>query len=111
MSPTTTAVGEVRVTAKDGSTHVVPVRYGARLMPALKAANIGVVGMCGGHAACGTCHVYVSGAGSDQLGEPDLDEQDMLDELDSRRAESRLACQIVVDESVVGLTFTVAPHD
>lgn len=111
MTSTTTAVGEVRVTAKDGSTHVVPVRYGARLMPALKAANIGVIGMCGGHAACGTCHVYVSGRGSAALGEPDLDEQDMLDELDSSRAESRLACQIVFDSTVEGLALTVAPHD
>ena len=106
-----TSVGDVRVVGTDGDEHIVAVRRGARLMPALKSAKVGIIGMCGGHASCGTCHVYVAEEWRQKLGEPTGDERDMLDELESSRPESRLACQLTFTEALDGLRLTAAPHD
>ncbi|GGT65939.1 2Fe-2S iron-sulfur cluster-binding protein [Streptomyces atratus] len=102
--------GRVLVTGADGSRTELAVRSGARLMPSLKAAELGVLGLCGGNAACGTCHVYVDAPWHDRLPAPDADEADMLDDLDSRRIDSRLACQLRFTEQLDGLGLTVAPH-
>ncbi|MFF3127365.1 2Fe-2S iron-sulfur cluster-binding protein [Streptomyces sp. NPDC057908] len=103
--------GTAQVTAADGSRRAVPVRHGVRLMPDLRSARVGVVGMCGGNAACGTCHVYVDEAWRAALDAPDGDELYMLDELESRTPASRLACQIVFRPSLDGIELSVAPHD
>lgn len=110
-TPVAVALGEVRVSDGDGVSRRIDVRYGTRLMPSLKSADVGVVGMCGGHAACGTCHVYVTDSRTIELPEPGEDELDMLDELTSRRPNSRLACQIVFTPELDGLELAVAPHD
>ena len=70
----------------------------------------GVLGNCGGGAACGTCHVYVDPAWLERLPAPDSIESDMLELLeDTRRENSRLGCQIRLAEALDGLTVTVAP--
>ncbi|MYS80734.1 2Fe-2S iron-sulfur cluster-binding protein [Embleya scabrispora] len=103
--------GQAHVTAADGNTRTVPVRYGVKLMPELRSARVGVVGMCGGNAACGTCHVYVSPSWLGALKAPGTDEADMLDELESRSPQSRLACQIAFGPELDGIELAVAPHD
>ena len=50
---------------------------------------------CGGHGACGTCHVVVE-AGGEDLCEPDDDELDRIDEVPGSTLRSRLACLAVV---------------
>ena len=70
----------------------------------------GVLGNCGGGAACGTCHVYVDADWLDRLPEPDSIELDMLEMLeDTRRDNSRLGCQIRLTKELEGLTVRVAP--
>ncbi len=110
-APVTTSVGAVRVRTGDGEERVVDVRYGTRLMMTLKSAGVGVIGMCGGLAACGTCHVYVSDPRGADLPERSEDELDMLDELSSRRDCSRLSCQITLTPELDGLELEIAPHD
>ncbi|KAK4684574.1 hypothetical protein P7C73_g5604, partial [Tremellales sp. Uapishka_1] len=56
-------------------------------------------GVCGGHAECATCHVYVPGA---PVPEPSEEEQDMLGyALSYKEGESRLGCQIKVTPELV----------
>lgn len=108
---TLTGTGEVHVTDQGGAVHTVTVRHGSRLMPELKSKGVGVIGMCGGQAACGTCHVYVGPGWNDALPARDEYEIGMLDELESAQDNSRLACQIVFREGLHGLELAVAPHD
>lgn len=84
---------------------------GITLMEVSKQNGVeGVLGNCGGGAACGTCHVYVSDEWVDHLSAPDNIEADMLEMLeDTRRENSRLGCQIRLSEALDGLTVTVAP--
>ncbi|GAA4988044.1 2Fe-2S iron-sulfur cluster-binding protein [Yinghuangia aomiensis] len=103
--------GVVHVTAADGTRSAVDARFGVRLMPELRAARVGVIGMCGGNAACGTCHVYVDEAWQAAVGAVTEDELDMLDELSSSDTRSRLACRITFRAELDGIELTVAPHD
>jgi 2Fe-2S ferredoxin len=99
----TDAEGETR-TIEDATT-------GITLMEVSKQNGVaGVLGNCGGGAACGTCHVYVDAHWQEQLPAPDSIEADMLEMLeDTRQESSRLACQIRLTDALDGLTVTVAP--
>jgi 2Fe-2S ferredoxin len=99
----TDAAGEPR-TIEDAT-------VGITLMEVSKQNGVeGVLGNCGGGAACGTCHVYVDPEWQDRLPPPDAIEADMLEILeDTRRDNSRLGCQIRLAEALDGLVVTVAP--
>lgn len=65
---------------------------------------------CGGACACATCHVYVEGDWADKL-EPAHDEEvEMLDEAFDVKDNSRLSCQIIMNETLDGLEVTLAPE-
>ena len=68
----------------------------------------GIVGLCGGICSCATCHVYVDEEWADRLPAPSGEEQDMVEGLDKRRANSRLGCQVMVTDALDGLVVTVA---
>lgn len=77
------------------------------LMLQLRPHKVGILGICGGNALCGTCHVTVR---PDQLGllEPaDEYEEELLETLPGRQPNSRLACQIVYKPALDGLELTV----
>jgi len=80
------------------------------LMHQLRQLRVGVVGLCGGNAACGTCHVYVAEDRFDELPEPDEYEEEMLTELANREKNSRLSCQLVYEPAMADLTLTIAPR-
>lgn len=102
----------VTITDVNGMTRTLEnLTEGFSLMEAEKQNGVeGILGNCGGGAACGTCHVYVDEAWRDRLPQPDSIEADMLEILeDTRRPNSRLSCQIKLSEAIDGLTVTVAP--
>jgi 2Fe-2S ferredoxin len=103
---------KVRIVNADGSsTAAVEVAHGESVMEAAMAAGIdGIVAECGGNAMCATCHVYVDPAWLDRL-PPMLEFEDvMLDSTASPRlANSRLSCQLIIDEDCEGLTVQVPP--
>lgn len=86
--------------------HAVKCRTGQNLMKAALAGGIeGIAADCGGMMTCGTCHVFVREPFAALLPAPSADENAMLDyTAEPRRANSRLACQIALDESLDGLT-------
>ncbi len=88
----------------DGTEHVVDVAPGMTVMEgAVKNTIPGIDADCGGACACATCHVYIDEAWVEKVGKPESMEEDMLDFAFDVRENSRLSCQIKVDESLDGL--------
>jgi ferredoxin len=104
--------GLVRIEVLDRDDHVhilvIPPDIGLNVMEACKANDLHILGTCGGMALCGSCHVYVL---SDHvLHEISDEEAEMLDKLYSTEDNSRLCCQIRVDEHIDGLQIKLAPE-
>jgi 2Fe-2S ferredoxin len=101
----------VVVTTRRGEEKTVQVATGLSLMEGLRAAGIDEIeAVCGGCAACCTCHVYIQPGSAADLGAMSEQEDALLDSSDARTANSRLSCQIDVNESLNGLRITVAPE-
>ncbi len=89
----------------NGTEHTVDATNGESLM--LAAVNNGVPGIdadCGGGCACATCHVFVESDWIEKTGSPDAMESSMLQLAEGVADNSRLSCQINVDDSLEGLT-------
>lgn len=84
----------------------IPEGINLNLMEVLKASEYDILATCGGMALCATCHVQVV-EGLDQLPEPQDNELDMLDTLPDAGTDSRLACQLRVNEYLQGITVKI----
>jgi 2Fe-2S ferredoxin len=101
----------VRVIDRDGAERELNAPNGSTLMEPLRDMDDGVAAICGGMCSCATCHVYVDEEWVAKLVAPMSDETDMLGDLISRRPNSRLSCQVVLNDSLSGLKVTVAPEE
>ncbi|MDB5520365.1 MAG: 2Fe-2S ferredoxin [Tardiphaga sp.] len=93
----------------DGNRRAVIAKSGESAMQAATRNGIvGIIGECGGSCMCATCHCYVD-AGSASLLEPAADIERETLEFVARhaRADSRLACQIMLTDSHDGLVLQV----
>lgn len=96
----------------DGERHEVDVQNGYSVMEAAINNNIeGIVAECGGACACATCHSYIDEAWLDKLPPMDDMEDSMLDAAYDRRDNSRLTCQLEVNEKLDGLVVHVAENE
>ena len=94
-----------------GTEHHVDVPAGLSVMDGAKRFTIpGIEGDCGGACACATCHVYVEGGWYERLPQPEELEQEMLDFAFDVKGNSRLSCQIKVDDSLDGLIVRTPPR-
>jgi ferredoxin len=80
---------------------------GERLLDVAQRADMPLEGTCEGQMACATCHVIVAEADFVRLPPPSAEEEDMLDFAHGAARTSRLACQIVLDATLDGLTVRV----
>lgn len=88
----------------DGTRHDIEVDTGWSLMEgAVKNGVPGIDGDCGGSCACATCHILVPADWSEATGDRTEMEQEMLEFAENVEPNSRLACQINVDERLEGL--------
>jgi 2Fe-2S ferredoxin len=101
----------VRVIDRDNVERAVEAPSGVTLMEPLRDMDEGVAAICGGMCSCATCHVYVDPEWLARLPAPMSDETDMLGDLNDRRENSRLSCQIVLQDSLSGLRVTIAPEE
>jgi 2Fe-2S ferredoxin len=101
----------VRVIDRDGSERELDAPSGATLMEPLRDMDDGVAAICGGMCSCATCHVYVDAEWVAKLPAPMSDESDMLGDLISRRQNSRLSCQVVLNDALSGVRVTIAPEE
>jgi len=101
----------VTVVDRDNVERVVEAPSGATLMEPLRDMDDGVAAICGGMCSCATCHVYVDAQWLSKLPAPMSDEGDMLGDLSGRQPNSRLSCQIVLNDALSGLKVTIAPEE
>ena len=95
---------------REGVSRELHPQTGKSLMPQLRPLKVGVVGLCNGNAACGTCHVYVEEDRLADLPDPDEYEEEMLAGLATREENSRLSCQLVYEPHMADLCLTIAPR-
>ena len=103
---------KVHVTDRAGGKHTLDSPAGRPLMEVLRDAGMGLQGTCGGMCSCGTCHVYVAASWGAKLPAKSDDEQMMLEaigELVPVKPESRLSCQLPLDDSHEGIEVEVGP--
>lgn len=94
-----------------GDRHEEEVSTGFTLMEGAFNQQIpGMVAECGGAAACGTCHSYVSDEWLPHLPPIEDLEEGMLCMVEGRRQNSRLACQIFLSESLDGIELRIADN-
>lgn len=98
----------VIVVDKEGHNHhlSIPNEEGYSLMEMLRAAELPVLGTCGGMALCASCHVYI--LSDNDLGPKTSDEEIMLDSLHNTRTNSRLSCQLRISSKLNGLECQLA---
>lgn len=84
----------------------IPEGISLSLMEVLKGSDYPIQATCGGMALCATCHVSVLD-GADALPPVNDAEGDLLDTLPDADSDSRLACQLRVNETMNGAVFRI----
>ncbi|MGY6709180.1 MAG: 2Fe-2S iron-sulfur cluster-binding protein [Rhizobiaceae bacterium] len=101
-------MAKITFIAFDGTRFEVEAETGSTVMEnAIKNAVPGIEAECGGACACATCHVYVDEEWTAVVGEPSPMEEDMLDFAYDVRPNSRLSCQLKVEDKIDGLVVAV----
>ena len=86
----------------------VPLGVPLSVMEVCKSYELPVEGICGGIALCASCQVYVES--DHDLPEPSDDEWAMLDQAMHVKDNSRLGCQIRINENIDGIVLRLAPE-
>lgn len=79
------------------------------LVRAYELAPEGTIGICGGMAMCASCQCYVQSPEL-ELPEMSMEEEDMLDQAFYVKDNSRLGCQIYLNNKLEGLILELAPE-
>jgi 2Fe-2S ferredoxin len=100
---------QVSVTDREGKVHLLdaPTDMAFNMMEVCKMHQLPVEGTCGGMALCASCHMYV--LSSHILPEPSTEEEEMLDQAFFVKRNSRLGCQIKINEALNELEVQLAP--
>jgi ferredoxin-2, mitochondrial len=91
-------------------TRDVEAAEGAILLEVAQNAGQPLEGTCEGQMSCSTCHVIVDAEDFARLPRASEEEEDMLDLAVGATRTSRLACQIILDASLDGLTVRMPPE-
>ena len=100
---------KIYVTDQDGKLHTLEGTEGWRLMEVIRDYSLPIKAECGGACACATCHVYVDDKWLTKLPHPIREEIDQMDTAFDVHHNSRLSCQIILNESMDGLRVKLAP--
>ena len=98
----------LHVTDRAGTHHTFEAIEGWRVMEVIRDHGLPIKAECGGAGACATFHVYVDADWLERLEPPQDEEINMLDEAFDVDDNSRLSCQIIMNEALDGLTVTLA---
>lgn len=98
---------EIRFVEANGAEHLAQVATGLNAMEAAIQNGVpGIDGDCGGNAACGTCHILIDKAWLQVLDTTKNEhEEAMLELIEDVQPNSRLACQIVLEDKLDGLVI------
>ena len=100
------------VTTREGEEIRIESDVDRSVMEAIREEGVDeLLALCGGCCSCATCHVYVDEIFKDLLPPMSQDEDDLLDSSAARAPNSRLSCQIMLDDPLDGLRVRIAPED
>lgn len=101
---------KITVIDREGKQHLLdaPTDMGMNLMELCKSYELPVEGTCGGMALCASCQCYV--LSNHNLPQPSDDELAMLDQAFHVKENSRLGCQIKLNNDIDGLVVELAPE-
>ena len=104
---------KVKITDREGVIHLVdaPTDMNMNLMELVRSYELapeGTIGVCGGMAMCASCQCYV--LSGHPLPAKSDEEEAMLSEAFNVRDNSRLGCQIHLNEALEGLEVELAPE-
>ena len=98
---------KILFTDHSGTTREVEAKNGTSIMEAAVQNMIpGIDADCGGACACATCHVYIDAAWTPKLKDKDDMEESMLDFAEDVQDNSRLSCQILMNDDLDGIQVT-----
>ena len=103
----------IKITDRNGTLHKIqaPTDMAMNIMEVVRSyelAEEGTIGVCGGMAMCASCQCYVNS--NHELPEMSPDEDLMLAEAFHVKNNSRLGCQIHINEALDGLEIELAPE-
>ena len=103
----------IKITDRNGTLHKIqaPTDMAMNIMEIVRSyelAEEGTIGVCGGMAMCASCQCYVNS--NHELPEMSPDEDLMLAEAFHVKDNSRLGCQIHINETLDGLEIELAPE-
>jgi 2Fe-2S ferredoxin len=105
-------MGTIIVESRNGAETTLQAEPSKNLMEIMRASGIEeILALCGGTCSCSTCHIVVAPEFADRLAPIGADENDLLDNSEHRAPTSRLACQIVFEDSMDGMRLKIAPED
>jgi 2Fe-2S ferredoxin len=101
---------KVTIIDREGLAHELegPTDMNMNIMELCKAYDLPVKGECGGMAMCATCQCYLES--DTNLTEQSDAELDMLDQAFFVQANSRLGCQIQLNDTIDGMVLRLAPE-
>ena len=106
-------MSDIKVTIIDGEgkAHdlVGPTDMNMNIMELCKSYELPVIGECGGMAMCATCQCYLES--DTALPEQSDSELDMLDQAFFVKDNSRLGCQIQLEDNIDGIVLRLAPEE
>jgi 2Fe-2S ferredoxin len=102
---------QITVVDREGKKHELeaPTDMNMNIMEICKAYELPVKGTCGGMAMCSTCHCYI--LSDHDLPEMRQAEEDMLDQAFFVEDNSRLGCQLMLNNDMDGLVIQLAPEN
>ena len=103
----------IKITDRNGTLHEIqaPTDMAMNIMEVVRSyelAEEGTIGVCGGMAMCASCQCYVNS--NHELPEMSPDEDLMLAEAFHVKDNSRLGCQVHINEALNGLEIELAPE-
>lgn len=102
----------INIRLRNGQITAVHAEEGLSIMEAIRNEGVDeLLALCGGCCSCATCHIYVDDDWLDHFTAPSAYEDELLESSSSRLPTSRLACQLIIDQHMMGLSVTIAPED
>ena len=98
------------VTDREGNKHILEGDTNSTLMEIIRDEGGDIEAACGGCCACATCHVYIDEKWINKLNPIEDDEESMLDQAFDVKKNSRLSCQINLNDDLDGLELELAPE-
>ena len=99
---------QVKFIEFNGTEHVVEATNGESIMvTAISNLVPGIDADCGGECSCATCHVLINADWRAKLETSSDQEESMLDLNPDRTEESRLSCQIKMNDDLDGIVINL----